>query len=110
MGLIIGVVVIGANVQSRDGANLIFNRIRDGMGRMCKIMADSAYAGQLIDWVVEHCGWLRFLMAKKVKCGTFSNTLLGWKHINFLGKYDIDLEQTYPLDRLRALHYPPFYM
>ncbi len=57
MGLIIGVVVTGANVQSRDGAKQIFNGIKDGMDRLCKIWADSAYAGQLIDWVVEHCGW-----------------------------------------------------
>ncbi len=57
MGLIIGVVVTGANVQDRNGAKQIFNGIKDGMDRLCKIWADSAYAGQLIDWVVEHCGW-----------------------------------------------------
>jgi len=57
MGLIIGVVVTGANVQDRDGAKQIFNGIKDGMDRLCKIWADGAYAGQLIDWVVEHCGW-----------------------------------------------------
>jgi TnpA family transposase/uncharacterized protein YukE len=28
---------------------------------------------------------------------------LGWEHINFFGKYDFDLEQTYPLDNLRPL-------
>jgi len=37
MGLIIGVVVTGANVQDRDGAKLIFNHIKDGRKRLCKI-------------------------------------------------------------------------
>ncbi len=30
---------------------------------------------------------------------------MGWSHINLLGKYDIDLSQTYPLDQLRPLRY-----
>ena len=57
MGLIIAVVVTGANVQDRDGAKLIFNRINNGIKRRCKIWAAGAYAGELIDWVMDKCGW-----------------------------------------------------
>lgn len=55
MGLIITVVVTGANVQDSDGAKLIFNRIKDGIKRLRKIWG--AYAGELIDWVMDKCGW-----------------------------------------------------
>ena len=57
MGLIIGLVVTGANVQDRDGAKRIFNDIKDGIGRLRKIWADGAYAGELIEWVKDKCGW-----------------------------------------------------
>jgi putative transposase len=57
MGLIIGVVVTGANVQDRDGAKRVFNQIKDGIKRLGKTWADGAYAGALIDWVLSKCGW-----------------------------------------------------
>jgi len=57
MGLIIGGVVTGANVQDRDGAKLVFNQINKGIKRLRKIWADGAYAGELIDWVRDKCGW-----------------------------------------------------
>ncbi|MCI0579854.1 MAG: Tn3 family transposase [Chloroflexi bacterium] len=31
---------------------------------------------------------------------------LHWSHINFLGQYEVDLSQAYPLDKLRSLHFP----
>lgn len=52
MRLIIALAVTGANVQDRDGAKLIFNRIKSGIKRLCKIWAEGAYAGELIEWVL----------------------------------------------------------
>ena len=57
MGLIIAVVVSGANIQDRDGAKLVFQKIKDKIKRLCLIWADGAYAGELIDWVRDKCGW-----------------------------------------------------
>ena len=57
LGLIIAVVVSAASVQDRDGANLILWKIKDSIQRLCLIWGDGAYAGKLIDWVEEKCGW-----------------------------------------------------
>jgi len=57
MGLIIAVVVSAASVQDRDGAKLVIEKIKDSIQRLCLIWADGAYAGKLIDWVLEKCGW-----------------------------------------------------
>jgi len=57
MGLIIAVVVTVASVQDRDGAKLVLGKIKDSIKRLCVIWADGAYAGKLIDWVKEKCGW-----------------------------------------------------
>ena len=32
---------------------------------------------------------------------------LGWRHINFLGRYEFDLDQAYSLDNLRPLRKLP---
>lgn len=65
MGLIIAVVVSGANVQDRDGAKSLLLKIKGKIQlkikgkiqRLCLIWADGAYAGALIDWVMDKCGW-----------------------------------------------------
>ncbi len=57
MGLIISVVVSAASVQDRDGAKLVLQRIKGTIQRLRLIWADGAYAGELIDWVKDKCGW-----------------------------------------------------
>ena len=57
MGLIITVVVSAASVQDRDGAKSLLLKIKGKMQRLCLIWADGAYAGTLIDWVMDKCGW-----------------------------------------------------
>ena len=57
MGGSIAVVVSAASVQDRDGAKLVFLKIKDTIERLCLIWADGAYAGDLIDWVKDECGW-----------------------------------------------------
>jgi putative transposase len=55
---VIAVVVHAANIQDRDGAKLLFHKIKDKCPRLKLIWADGAYAGQLIAWVKLFCGWL----------------------------------------------------
>ena len=57
MGLIIAVVVSGANVLNRDGAKLVRNKITGKIKRLWIIWADGAYSGELIDWVLDKCGF-----------------------------------------------------
>ena len=53
MGLVIAVVVHAANIQDRDGAKILFSRIRDAYLRIRLIWADGGYAGKLIEWVAS---------------------------------------------------------
>lgn len=57
MGFIIAVIVSAASVQDRDGAKLVLKKIKDSFKRLCLIWADGSYAGELIDWVLNKCGW-----------------------------------------------------
>ena len=54
-------VVHCAGIQDRDGAKLVFEKLKtlkDRFPRLRLIWADGAYAGQLIDWVVALAGWV----------------------------------------------------
>lgn len=49
--MVIAVVVHAANIQDRDGAKLLLERIRNSFRRIQLIWADGGYAGKLIQWV-----------------------------------------------------------
>jgi putative transposase len=53
-------VVHAASLQDRDGAKLVFEKIKGQFTftRLKLIWADGAYAGQLVEWVKNACGWL----------------------------------------------------
>ena len=55
MGLVLAVVVHSAGIQDRDGAKLVFERIRKRFERLTLIWADGGYAGKLVTWVKESC-------------------------------------------------------
>jgi putative transposase len=60
LGLVLAVVITGANVQDYDGARLVFNQIGHRFRRMQIVYADSIYAYTgLVGWVFAH--WLRVL-------------------------------------------------
>ncbi len=58
IGLLLTVVVHAANIQDRDGAKLVLERTRGKFLRLTLIWADGGYAGKLIEWVKQTCGWL----------------------------------------------------
>jgi putative transposase len=51
LGLVLAVVVHAANIQDRDGAKLVLERLKHKFSRLRLIWADGAYAGQLVEWV-----------------------------------------------------------
>jgi putative transposase len=52
----IGVVVHSADVQDRDGAKKVIEKIRFQCPRLAKIWADGGYAGKLEKWVEKFAG------------------------------------------------------
>lgn len=51
MGLVLGLLVTGADVQDRDGAKMLLSRCWFLFGRLQVIWADSGYLGKLVGWV-----------------------------------------------------------
>jgi putative transposase len=58
LGLLLVVVVHAANIQDRDGAKLVFRKLTGRFPRLQKVWADSAYGGQLLDWVKQRFTWV----------------------------------------------------
>ena len=58
LGLIWVVVVHCAGIQDRDGAKLVFEKLRGLSPRLSLIWADGGYAGQLVAWVAAFAGWV----------------------------------------------------
>jgi putative transposase len=95
LGLIQRVVVHPANIQDRDGARLVLEEaVRDGLPRLRKIWADTAYSGEkLITWVAglrtENPVELEIVPRKKRQQGF---EVLPWRWIvertfGWLGRY-----------------------
>lgn len=57
LGLIVGVMVHAADVQDRDGAKKLIQKIRFSCPRLEKLWADGGYAGTLEEWVEKFTGW-----------------------------------------------------
>lgn len=51
MGLVLVAVVHPANIQDRDGAKLVLEKLKHQFTRIRLIWADGGYAGQLIQWL-----------------------------------------------------------
>lgn len=49
--LLLIVVVYAANIQDRDGAKLVLERVKGTFSLLELIWADAGYTGQLVDWV-----------------------------------------------------------
>ena len=58
LGLIWGLVVHSASVQDRDGAKLVLETVQGKLPRLKLVWADGGYAGKLIDWAKQACGWV----------------------------------------------------
>ncbi len=56
-GLLLEVVVHPANIQDRDGAKLVINKMLGKFPRLRLIWGDAGYAGRLVAWVMDTAGW-----------------------------------------------------
>lgn len=57
-GLLLAIVTHPADIQDRDGAKLVINKLIGRFPRLKLIWADGGYAGQLVDWVQTLTGWI----------------------------------------------------
>ena len=58
MGMLLAVVVHPADIQDRDGAKLVIEKLKGRFPRLRLIWADAGYAGQLVDWVEAYAGYV----------------------------------------------------
>lgn len=81
LGLILSVVVHTANIQDRDGAQLLLAKIVDNFSRLQVIWGDGGYAGQLIEWVMALFGpSVRLEIVPKLE-DQHTFTVLRWRWI-----------------------------
>ena len=57
LGLLLAVAVHPADIQDRDGARLVLQRLVGRCPRLKVIWADGAYGGKLVEWAQTTAGW-----------------------------------------------------
>jgi putative transposase len=90
IGLVLTVVVHAANLQDRDGAKLVFEKIKGTFSRLRLIWADGAYAGQLVEWVENTCGWLLEIVKRNPEAKGFQLLPRRWvveRTFGWFGRY-----------------------
>lgn len=71
LGLLVAVVVHSAAVQDRDGAKLVLAKLQGRCPRLALLWADGGYAGKLVGWVQQCCGWVLQIVKRTDKLGGF---------------------------------------
>ena len=90
LGLILLVVVTTADVQDRDGAKLVFQRIRQRFPRLKLIWADGGYRGKLIAWTQVVLNCLLEIVKRKDEVKGFQVLPRRWiveRTLGWLGNY-----------------------
>jgi putative transposase len=73
LGLLLKVVVHPANLQDRDGAQLVLAGLPERFPRLRHLWADQGYTGPLLDWISEHLGWTVEVVARSPRRGFVVN-------------------------------------
>jgi putative transposase len=58
LGMVLAVLILTADIQDRDGARSLLEKIKARFPRLQKIWADGGYSGTVIDGVKQLCGWV----------------------------------------------------
>ena len=58
MGLLIFVIVHSADIQDRDGAKLVMDKLKENLIKLVKIFADGGYAGKLVEYAAQTYKWI----------------------------------------------------
>ena len=90
LGLVLAVVVHAANVQDRDGAKRVLQKLVGRFPRLTLIWADGGYAGQLIDWTKQLANWTLEIVKRSDDLHTFQVLPKRWiveRTLGWLGRY-----------------------
>ncbi len=70
-GLLLAVVVHPANIQDREGAKLVPQRLLGRFPRLERLWADEAHAGKLVKWAQRTGGWRLEVVPRPTQQHTF---------------------------------------
>ncbi len=90
LGLVLAVVVHAANVQDRDGAKLVLQKLVGRFPRLTLIWADGGYTGQLIEWTKQLANWTLEIVKRSDDLHTFQVLPKRWiveRTLGWLGRY-----------------------
>ena len=90
MGLLIGLVVHAADIQDRDGAKLLLEKLKGRFSRLKLIWADAGYAGKLIEWTRQLGGWVLEIVKRSDDVTGFKVLPHRWvveRTFGWLGRY-----------------------
>lgn len=79
LGLILAVAVTGANVQDRDGGQLVLKGLKDRFPRLARVWADGVYAGRLVEWAEKTAQFVLDIVCKPR--GQIGFSVLPWRWI-----------------------------
>jgi putative transposase len=90
LGLVVAAVVHAADLQDRDGAKLVLEKLVGRFPRLKKILADGIYNGGIAEWAKEVGGWILELVVRPAGQKKFE--VLPWRWIvertfAWLGRY-----------------------
>ena len=89
LGLLLVVVVHSADIQDRDGAQLVLRQLLGRFPRLRLIWADGSYAGELVDWVYAWGGWLIEVVKRTLNRHSFAVLPRRWvveRTLGWLGR------------------------
>jgi putative transposase len=90
LGMILAVVVHAADIQDRDGAKLVIEKLGNHFPRLRVIWADGGYAGKLIEWTASLGGWLLEIVKRSDDVKGFKLLPKRWiveRTFGWLGRY-----------------------
>ena len=113
LGLLLICVVHAANVQDRDGAKLVLEKVGQSFPRLQRIWADGGYAGQLVDWVKGLGKWVLEIVKRSDSAKGFEvlphrwivERTFGWlgRHRRLSKDYEVYPETSEALIRLAMI-------
>jgi len=89
LGLIWSLLVTAGDVQDRDAAKTLLEKVKGTLPRLMVIWADGAYAS-VADWAKSCCGWLLTTILRPVGIRAFVVLPKRWiveRTFAWLGKY-----------------------
>jgi len=90
LGLILVAVVHAADIQDRDGARLVMDRVQGQFPRLRKVWADGGYAGQLVEWASKTFRWVLEIVKRTDDLAGFKLLPYRWvveRTFGWLGRY-----------------------